>query len=289
MSSTATMRVVNENRSDLAQPLTKGSNKELTDLSVIDPNMIRQPDYWVFLYTVADREFNVSRPSLNISKFTVPKCEDAISDKNAYRLVWKVPSPYPLPYSDQTTGEIKLNTVVAERIAMDICNPNQKSTDMEGYIAPESIIGYGDDLVSKGLFFVHERHCTFSETDKDHKQPIPPKSAILAAVVRKEKYYNDLLDKAKGLEYSDQKRLNDFIAAEPDVHLACEYFGIETSWHQVRVQKKAKKDCEKCGTEVVAGLAYHPLPGSRTGLCISNWDQAIADGVVSETDRPVKK
>lgn len=286
MASSATMFVKNENLDKQSRDLTQGTNRDLTDLSVIDPNMIRRPDYWVFLFTVADRDFDVSRPSLNISKFKVPKSENSMADKESCRLVWKVPSPYPLPYADQTTGEIKLNTVLAERIAMDICNPNQKSTDMEGYIAPESIIGYGDDLVSKGLFFVHEDKCLYAKEDTEHKNPIPPKSEVAKAVARKERYYNDLLAKAQGLEYSDQRKLNDFIASEPDVHLACEYFDVETSWHKIRTQRKAKVDCKLCGTEMVAGVPYHPLAGSRLGVCVNDWDRAIAAGVVTAEDRP---
>lgn len=271
-----------------AHDLTHGHNRELTDTQVIDPNMIRKPDYWVFVFTVADRDFDVSRPSLNISTFRVPKSENSLLDKEAYRLVWKVPSPYPLPYADQTTGEIKLNTVTAERIAMDICNPNQKSTDMDAYIVPDSIIGAGDDLLSKGLFFVHERDCTFAKDDKDRKFPLPPKDAVAKAMKRKEKYYNNLLDKAKSLEYSSQKMLADFVESEPDVHLACEYFNVETSFHQSRTQKAIPVECPICGSDMKRGAAFHPLVGSKLGVCVNNWEKAIEAGVVSEEDRPKK-
>lgn len=286
--STPTM-FVRGDRPDLASPLTQGTNKELTDTNNIDPNMIRKPDYWVYVYTVSDRAFDVSRPALNISKLKIGKSPESMQDKQSYALVWKVPSPYPLPYSDQVSGEIKLNTVHAERIAMDICNPNQKSTDMDAYIAPESVIGAGDDLIAKGLFFVHERDCTFAKDDTERKNPIPPKEAVHKAVARKEKYYNDLLDRAKGLEYSNQRMLDDFIASEPDVHLACEYFGVETKFHQVRTQKAVPVECPVCGSDMKRGAAFHPLPGSKLGVCVNDWARAIEAGVVSEEDRPSKK
>lgn len=269
-----------------ATRLTKGHNANLTDLSVLDPNMIRKPDYFVYVFTVADRDFDVSRPSLNISRLRVPKCEEAMTDPEAYRLVWKVPSPYPLPYADQNSGEIRLNSVVAERVAMDICNPNQKETDMEAYITPESVIGLGDDLIAKGLFFVHEKNCTFHNFDKEHKNPIPPKAEVAKAVERKRKYYNNLLDKAKSLEYSNQKMLEDFVSSEPDLHLACEFFGVETKFHQVRTQKTAPAECPICGSDMKRGAAFHAIGNT---ICVNDWDRAIAAGVVKEEDRPKKK
>jgi hypothetical protein len=281
---------IKADRPDLATNYTRNENADLTDLSHIDPNLIRDPDYWVYVFTVADRDFNVERPSINV-KIKVPKSEESLRDKEAYRLVWKVPSPYPLIYADQTTGELKTaSAVAAEHIAMDICNPNQKSTDLDAYIPPEGEgnIGLGDDLISKGLFFVHQKRCKFAKDDTEKKKPIPPATEVEKAVARKEKYYNGLLDKCKSLEYSSQSELADFVKAEPDVHLACEYFGVETTFHQARSQKQVPVECPICGTEMKRGAAFHPLPGSKLGICVNNWDKAIEAGVISEEDRPKK-
>lgn len=295
-----TMTVVSENRSDLAAPLTRGTNKDLTDLSVLDPNMIRKPDYFVYVFSAADRSFDVSRPGLNISRLKLGYNSEAIGDPDAYQLVWKVPSPYPLPYADQTSGEVRLNSVVGEKAAIDVCNPNNKDLQcrMDAYVAPESEgnIGLGDDLIAKGLFFVSDnpvlpadRRCTFAKDDKDKKFPIPPAVEVAKAVARKEKYYNGLLDKAKSLEYSNQRMLEDFVASEPDVHLACEYFDVETRFHQKRTQKKAKVECPMSGMEMTKGADFHPFPGSKIGVCVHDWDAAIAAGVVEESARPGKK
>lgn len=289
--SDATMKVDNYNLPAQAKDLTHGHNKDLTNLSNLDPNLIRKPDYFVYVFSVADRDFEVHRPTLNISTLRVPHNPEAMSDPTAFQLVWKVPSPYPLPYVDQNSGEVRLNTVVGERVAMDICNPNQKSTNMDGYIPADAEynIGLGDDLIAKGLFFAHESECTFAKDDKDKKFPIPPAKKVADAVERKTKYYNRLLDKMKGFEYSSQKDLDDFKQMEPDVHLACEYFDIETAWHQKRVKKAVKTECRMCGTEMMKGAPYHPLPGTKLGVCVNDWDAAIAAGVVDETDRPGKK
>lgn len=287
----ATMKVDNYNLAAQAKDLTHGHNRELTDLNVLDPNLVRDPDYFVYVFSVADRDFEIHRPTLNISTLRAKHNPEAMGDPEAYQLVWKVPSPYPLPYVDQNSGEVRLNTVVGERAAMDICNPNQKSTNMDGYIAPdaEGNIGLGDDLIRKGLFFVRDRDCTFAKDDVKKQFPIPPKKLVAEAVARKEKYYNSLLDRMKGFEYSSQKDLDDFKQAEPDVHLACEYFQIETAWHQKRVRKAVKIECRLCGAEKVKGVPYHPLPGTKLGVCVEDWDAAIAAGVVDELDRPGSK
>jgi hypothetical protein len=283
-----TMEVTNYYLPNQSKDLTQGHNHNLTDLNVLDPNLIRQPDYFVFVFSVADRDFEIHRPTLNVSTLYAKHNPNAMSDPTAYHLVWKVPSPYPLPYVDQNSGEVRLNTVQGERAAMDVCNPNQKSMNMDGYIAPdaEGNIGVGDDLIRKGLFFVKDSDCTYAKDDKDKKFPVPPAKLVADAVARKEKYYNGLLDKMKGFEYSSQADLEDYKKQEPDVHLACEYFGVETAWHQKRVRKAVKTECRLCGSEMMAGAPYHPLPGTKLGICINDWSRAIEAGVVSESDRP---
>ena len=300
-----TMKIDKYNLPKQAQDLTHGHNRELTDLSHLDPNMIRKPDYHVYLFSVADRKFDVSRPTLNISRVTFAFNPNCLHDPEAYQFIMKVPSPYPLPYTDQNSGEVRLNTVVGERVAMDLVNPNQKSLDMDGYIPADAEwkIGLGDDLIAKGLFFISNRNgglkfedaegnpCEEGATDKEGKviaRPVPPAEAVKKAVERKEKYYNLLLDKMKGYEYSSQADVDDFRRAEPDVHIACEYFGVETAWHAKRVQKLVKVECKLCGSEMVKGTKFHPLVGSKLGVCVSDWDAAIAAGVVSEEDRPKK-
>lgn len=286
----ATMGIDEYNLPKQAQDLTYGHNRNLTNLNNLDPNLVRKPDYFVFVFSVADRSFDVHRPTLNISTLRVPHNPEAMSDPAAYQLVWKVPSPYPLPYVDQNSGEIRMNTVVGERVAMDICNPNQKSTNMDGYIPSDAEynIGLGDDLIRKGMFFALDSECTFAKEDVKKQFPIPPKKLVADAVARKEKHYNSLLDRMKGFEYSSQKDLDDFKQAEPDVHLACEYFDIETAWHMKRVKKAVKVECKKCGTEMVKGAPFHALPGTKLGVCVNDWDAAIAAGVVDEDDRPGK-
>jgi hypothetical protein len=298
-------------RPDLARRQAESENRKLTDVAHLNPELIREPDYQVYIFSVADRDFNVSRPTLNISRVTFSHNPDCISNPEAYQYVMPVSSPYALPYSDQNSGEIRLNTVVGEKAAMDLINPNQKSLDMDGYIAADAEynIGLGDDLIRKGLFFVSDnprlpkekrptfvgpdgKPCKFDLKDKEGRviaKPVPPKDELKKAVTRKEKYYNNLLDRMKGYEYSSPQDLDDFRRAEPDVHLACEYFGVETSWHQKRTQKISKVECRLCGGEMVKGAAYHALPGTKLGVCVHNWDAAIEAGVVAEEDRPKKK
>ena len=297
MANEATCKIDQE-RPDQANKLAHGHNAELTDMSNLDPNLIREPDYHVYIFSVADRSFDVSRPSLNIARLKTAYNPEALTDPTAYAFVLAVAHPYPLPYADQVSGEIKLNTVYADRAAMDICNPNNKTTNLDAYVAPDSIIGAGDDLVSKGLFFVNQNRCKYvddkgipcaKDTKVDGKlvaKPVPPKDLVNAATDRKRKYYQGLMDKAQSLEYSDHIKLTDFVTAEPDVHLACEYFGVETSWHKIRSQKVVPVDCTICGSEMKKGAGFHPLPGSRLGVCINDWDKAIQAGVVGEDDRP---
>lgn len=277
-------------RQDWTANKNRTENAWLTDTSSINPDLIRKPAYFVYLFTVADRPFTVARPTLNISKLEIPLCEGALQDDTAFRVVWKIPSPYNLPYADQTTGEIKLSTSPsAEWVATDICDPNQKELNPAAYVDPFYKVGQGDNLWSKGLFYAHEADCTFDKDDKERIHPIPPAKFVAAAHSRKKAYYNELLDKMKALEYSSPSDMTEFMKWEPDVHLACEYFGIETSWHQVRKQKETPAECPICGAQIKRGAAFHPLPGSRLGVCVNDWTRAIEAGVVSDEDRPGKK
>jgi hypothetical protein len=292
--SDATSKVTNPSNHVRSRAMAENENSQLVDYN-LDPQMIRQPDYFVYIFSVSERDFDVSRPGLNISKVTLKGCPEAKFDKAAYSLCMKVPHPYPLPYVDQTNGQIRLETAYGERAAMDILNPNQKTLTMDAYIDPKVNIGVGDDLIARGLFLVKDEQCTFRTEEqalpdgKKHKVklPVPPAAAVAKAVERKEKYYNDLIDKATALEHSNPAELRDSITQNPDYHLAAEYFDLETSWHKKHLKKAAPVVCRNCGLEKTRGAAFHFLPNGRP--CVEDWDAAIESGAVTEAERPAKK
>src|SRR5271170_7825387 len=78
-------------RPDLAKGFNEAHNAWLTNVNNLDPNLIRNPDYFVYIFSVADRAFNVSRPTLNISRVTFSFNPECLHNPEAYQFVMHVP------------------------------------------------------------------------------------------------------------------------------------------------------------------------------------------------------
>jgi hypothetical protein len=284
-----------QSRPDLSKGRTQQDNAFLTNLEYIDPNLIRPPEYFVDIFSVADRDLTVSQPGLNIPSLKFAHNPDCIKDKTAYECVYTVASPYHVVHVEQINGTLVTTSYTAERVALSLINPNQKTLSMDGYIQPDTVIGWGDDYIQRGLFFVRRERSEVVENTRTLNNGkklkfttyIPPKEEIVAAVLRKEKFYNETLDEAKSLEMGNPAYFREHLIWHPECHDACEYFGIETSWHQKRMHKAAPSTCPICKMDKPTGAAFHFLPNGRA--CVTDWDTAIASGAVLATDRPTAK
>lgn len=221
---------------------------------IFDPLVYRKPEYWVYLYTISDRDFLVSQPPL------VPGLQiRAKKPGERYAFVTKIPSPMVEVYPDVDTSDFRYSTHVGERVAQSICNPDNTTLD-QNFTAAKGL-GIGTNLNEQGVFW--------SLND-------PPKEEeIKAAEARREKYYRGLIEKARTLEISNPKELEATITQ--DYHLAAEYFGLETTWHYKMVKKE---ECPNCGDSVKPGVAYHY--NAAGALCVIDERRAKKAGVLKD-------
>lgn len=280
-------------RADLSARRTQGENQGLTNLDYIDPNLVRDPEYYVELFSVADRDFKVSRPGLNLN-VGFGHNPDCLKDKASYQYLMSIPSPYHVVYAEQVNGALVSLSYKAEKVMIDLLNPNQKSLSMDGYIQPDTVIGWGDDLIARGVFGVRRERCKKIEKVRDlnngkklkYAEYIPPAEEVAAAFARKELFYNGALNECNSLEMGDPGYFRQHLTWNPQCHDACEYFGIEKAWHPKRVHKSVPMECRVCKTDIKLGAAFHFLPNGR--ICVNDWDAAIDSGAVTEADRPKK-
>jgi hypothetical protein len=256
--------------------MTKGKNLEMVDYSALsNPDFMRPMLYKVHIYSVSERRqpgkpsvaFEVSRPGLNISLLTIRPKEKA----DAYIKVAMIPHPWPMPYVDQMSGEVKYSDVPGQRAAMDICNPNNRTLDQDVYIDPAQVIGDGDNLNQRGVFW--------SLNDP------PTEEEVSKAVQRMEAYYQGLLDRAAAMEMSDKAGLEEALRQNPDYGVAAEYFGREFSWHRKYVREAVLVECPNCGEKMKHGAAFHKSEALGV-ICVNDWDRAIAAGVKKADERP---
>lgn len=226
-----------------------------------DANLYRQPDYYIYIFTVSDRDFTVSQPPLFPALY-IP----ARKKGERVSFVVKLPSPFQQLDREGAVGDLITRGHRAEAVAQSICNPNNLSLDQDAPINDRSILGFGVDLNAQGVFW--------SRNEK------PTEDEIRRAELRRERYYRALLEKARVLEISNPKELNDIL--NQDFHQAAEYFHQETSWHKTMIKFE---ECPLCGESIKPGVAAHK--NSLGGTCIIDKDRAKLMGL--PTTSPASK
>lgn len=227
---------------------------------VWDPSMSRPPEYYIYLYTISKREFTVLRAPL-IRSLIIPACLPT----ERFRLVTRLSQPFPQPDINPVNGDVIVHdrgkSHDARYIAQDICNPDNLTLDQDAYIGMSDrfVSGYGTNLSAQGVFW-------------SLSNP-PSEEEIKAAERRREIYYGKLWEQANMLSASDPKALA--VALTQDHHMAAEYFGRETSWHQVL---RPMADCPNCGEKIRPGIAFHK--NQELGvICIIDPERAAKAGV----------
>lgn len=228
--------------------------------AIWDPSMSRREEYRVYLYTISKREFTVCRPPL-IRTLLIPACGPA----ERFRLVTSLPQPFGQPDINPVNGDFIIydrgRSHDAQYVAQDICNPDNPSLDQDAYarMPDRFLTGYGTNLSAQGVFW-------------SLNNP-PEEKEIKAAEKRRETYYHQLWEQANTLASIDPKTLAATLTQ--DYHMAAEYFGRETSWHQVL---RPMADCPNCGEKIKPGIAFHK--SQELGIiCIIDPVRARAAGV----------
>jgi len=236
-----------------------GSENSKNFSSHVDPNLLRKPEYFVYLYSVSGREFTVELPP-HIRRLIIRACPAG----QPWTLVTKLAHPFQQPDNDDN-GNLIARSHDARRVAMDICNPSNTSLDQDLRLDPKFVLAYGNNLTQQGVFW----SLNYPPTEEEVKK----------AVARKETYYRGLLEKARTLELANPKELE--FELNMDYHMAADYFGVETNWHK-RVERPAF--CPNCGEGIKTGVAFHKHPDGF--LCVIDWKRTVEAGVKSKDDVP---
>jgi hypothetical protein len=233
-----------------------GAGLNLSD-GAWDANLYRVPDYFIYIYTISDREFIVSQPPLFPRLIMRPKKKG-----ERYSLLLKIPHPFQQIDREGAIGDLMVRGHRAEQVAQSLCNPNNITLDQDAIPPEQTVLGLGQDLNAQGVFW-------------SRNEP-PTEAEIMAAERRRERYYRSLIERARTLEISNPRELENVL--HQDYHMAAEFFGVETTWHKHMVKYET---CPNCGEMVKPGVAYHK--NSMGIVCIIDEARAKKAGVTTAT------
>ncbi len=252
----------------LSSSMSKAHNMDF-NFNANDYLLGRAPDYWVYIFSISERSYEVYRPPVLKQMTLVGK-----APKAQYALCARFPHPMNVPDASVDSSELSIKQMDARRFCMDICNPdNYFSFDQNAVInKPTSI---GNNLSSKGVFWATSLECTFAADDEKKIRPIPPEKLLADAKKRLEAYYKSLAEKANTVHSSSPKDLADLLT--PEYIAAAEYleenFGMQFAWHQ---KMSRLENCDMCGEKTKAGVAFHRMEDG--GICVRDWDRAVKAG-----------
>ena len=258
----------------LSAAMTRSHNVDF-NFNANDYLLGRKPDYWVYLFSISERSYEIYRPPLIQKMLLVGK-----APKAEFALCARFPHPLNIPDASVDSSEISIKQMDARKFCMDIVNPdNYSSLDQNTVIAnPTSI---GNNLSAKGVFWATEAECTFDPTDEKREHPIPAPKLLADAKKRMEDYYRKLVDKANTVHAASPKDLPDTLTPE---HLAAaeyleENFGQQFAWHQ---RMARLENCDLCGEKTKKGVAFHRMEDG--GICVRDWDRAVRAGARTRAD-----
>lgn len=231
----------------------------------------RRPEYFVYLYNVAEMEHTVSRPPL----FEGVKLA-ARQGRESCHFVGKFPQPLNVPKGNVDSNEIDYVQQDVRRFVTDIINPDNLGINQDAFIE-KSTSGGTNDLGAKGIFWSYNgpgNSDNKTNPDGTVAAEEPTQAEIQGAIRRMEKRYRFILNEAKTVEVSDPKRMPDVVT--PELHAAAEYFGETYTWHNKQVRADY---CPQCGEKIRAGAAFHKTEDG--GFCVLDWDRAIKAGARS--------
>lgn len=232
----------------------------------VDPNQMRKPDFFVYVYSVvdprpADKKLRRALPPL------IPELEiSEVKPNERYTLVTKIGSPMQQPLMREN-GERYIGYHDARRIAMDIVNPDNLTLDQGKTVDASRSFSLGNDFGRLGVFWSLNNPPTDEE--------------VALAIARKEAFYRSRLEQARVIETSDPKALYQYLTTTD--HVAADYFGEEFSWHRKQVKPE---NCPNCGEPIKSGAAYHRNVDGI--MCVIDWKRAVNAGVKTRDDVPME-
>ena len=220
-----------------------------------DPDLIPRADYYIYIFTISKRAFMVK---LSCRYSRVSRCP-RVARMSDTSFVVRLPNLVPQIDREGGVGDLMRRTHRAELVAMSLVNPNNLSLDQDATPAPGTVTGIGNNLTVQGVFWTRNEK--------------PTEDELKAAEGRREKYYRTLLNRARVLENTNPKALEEEL--NQDYRLAAQYFGEETSWYRAHA---AKGICPNCGESITLGVAFHKNK-ELDMICIIDPIRAAAAGV----------
>ena len=234
----------------------------------------------IYIYSVARRAFprkhvywNASVMDQGVRKIGLSGCLKG----ERYILCGSISDPPQQIAVDAERGgwrvEVEPRDEAGWRVAIDILNPNNPSTDPYAQLGPNAAAYYSTgenvDLMKYGLF-------------PSLSNP-PLESELLRAEAERDKSYSALVDEAFQEQASNPQGFRLWLKTHPDINVAMESLGIEADWFQ---KVEVKMSCPNCGDKIKAGLAFHK--SSAGVLCIIDVEKAKRAGVTipGEEDEP---
>lgn len=240
-------------RQDLSTGMNRANNADF-NFNGNHYLMNRAPDYYVYIHTVSEHAYTVSRPPIISAMVLLGK---KANQKSA--LCARFPQPLLTPVSNVDSGEVSIMPTDTRRFVMDIVNPENLTLDQDAVV--KHFVSRGNDLGSKGVFW------SLNE--------VPTEEEIAAAIARMEKYYKQIVSDANTVEAASPKDLPDTLT--PEHHAAADYlthhFGTQVKWHTAMSRLE---DCELCGEKVKAGIAFHRT--DEGGVCVRDWKRTVQSG-----------
>jgi hypothetical protein len=258
----------NGRASALSSAATKEANAQFS--TTLDPNLLRKPEYYVYVYSVYD--LPLTRDLAPLLKHTVipPRPE---KKKGSYALCRSFMHPFPQAEKNQDGADVVYYSD-ALRVALNVICPGHVTPNLDEKINQNDVYSEGNNYALLGVFY--------SMTN-------PPKpEEIAAAEARRDKTYRKVLVDARAAEASNpaslygDKRSQGILT--PVHHVAADAMGESFSWHKA---SQAAETCEVCGDNVKPGTAWHV---DATGdVCVRDWKRTVESGKKSIDDVPVSK
>ena len=242
-----------------ARRLTRAKMMEMNPEpeSILDANIRRKPEYFVYIYNVSTMEQRVSRPWAH-PDLIIPAC----GPDEPYSQPAVLPDIVQDRVERAGSWDIGVRGVDGKFLAQDALHPDFPNGDWRNYrsLSASTAGNDGTDLYAYG--------CWWSLSNPPTNEEVNIAKERLAATYRRE------IQKAAALQMAGKPN-----EITPMMHRAADYFDLETVWHS---ELKASQICPGCGEKVPASMVRH-MPREKCGF-VFDWNGAIRNGVATKKE-----
>lgn len=251
-----------DSHSEIARRTSDGLMRQYNGIKnlQIDANAVRKPDYFVYVFTVAPRAFEVRQPNA-LPFVRIPACEQG--EKVKY--VCKFPNVVNQIREDPNTqGKAEITGLYGEGVAMSLCNPGNPTLNQDQEFSPGDPY-QAENLTKWGVFW------SLNE--------VPTEKEIEWATAKLHKTLRALIQEADNLAQMGPEGRKQIL--ESTHYVAAKYFGYEGVWNTV---VQIPVECPNCGSRMKKGAAYHRTEDGI--ICVIDWKRTVSAGVKSKSDVP---